>query len=91
MNKQKGFDILFLLESLEYYIEKLDIYPDFKQKQQLRNRVTPEEVLKKCSLKNIEDNFCTQLIIFLACVMDTKNPPKNNAELRKEQQKVFHQ
>jgi len=91
MNKQKGFDILFLLEILEYYIEKLDIYPDFKQKQQLRNRVTPEEVLKKCSLKNIEDNFCTQLIIFLACVMDTKNPPKNNAELRKEQQKVFHQ
>lgn len=91
MNKQKGFDILFLLESLEYYIEKLDIYPDFKQKQQLRNRVTPEEVLKKCSLKDIEDSFCTQLIIFLACVMDTKNPPKNNAELRKEQQKVFHQ
>src|SRR5207253_3122096 len=37
MNKQKGFDILFPLEALEYYIEKLNVYPDFKSKQQLRN------------------------------------------------------
>ena len=36
-NEQKGFDILFPLEGLEYYIEKLDISPDFKRKQQLRN------------------------------------------------------
>jgi hypothetical protein len=37
MNKQKGFGVLFPLEGLEYYIEKLDIYPDFQKKQQLRN------------------------------------------------------
>jgi hypothetical protein len=90
MNKeQKGFDILFPLEALEYYIEKLDIYPNFKQKQQLRHRITPEETLKKCSLENIEDTFRTQLIMFLACVMDTKN--ENNAAKRKENQEVFHQ
>ena len=91
MDKQKGFDVLFLLETLEYYIEKAGHYPNFTTGQQLRNRITPKEVLKKCSLQNIEGTFRTQLLLFSAATMDTKNPPKNNAELRKENQTVFYQ
>ncbi|CAI2190786.1 6718_t:CDS:1 [Funneliformis geosporum] len=90
-NEQKGWDILFPLETLEYYIEKLGVYPNFKKKQQLHNRITPELTLQKCSLVNTEDTFRTQLILFLGAVMDTKNPPQNNAEQRQENQEVFQQ
>ncbi|CAI2173987.1 2654_t:CDS:2, partial [Funneliformis geosporum] len=88
---KKRWDILFLLETLEYYIEKLGVYPNFKKKQQLRNRITPELTLQKCSLANTEDTFRTQLILFLGAVCDTNNPPRTYAELRQENQEVFQQ
>jgi hypothetical protein len=42
-------EISFCLESLENYIDKAQIYPDFKSRKQFFGRTTPEAVFNRCT------------------------------------------
>ncbi|KLL01816.1 MAG: hypothetical protein MRERC_7c031 [Mycoplasmataceae bacterium RC_NB112A] len=85
--------ISFALESLENYIDKAQIYPNFKSRKQLFGYAVPPVVFERATAEDFQDTYQTQLYCIYGILALTQKIDGEQAyqDLKKKEQTEFYQ